>query len=155
MGLRPSSKRLAQHEAGLGHRAFRGVHQKEAAVHHAQDALDLAAEVRVAGGVDYVDLDSLVLHCGVLGEDGDAALPLQHVRVHRPFGKRLPVPQLGGLLQQAVHERRLAVVDVRDDGDVPVIHVSPDASRAPRHRTTKRALGIKATKKAAPRGHSA
>ncbi len=48
-------QRLGQHELGLGHDALFGVDQDDAAVHHAQDALDLAAEVGVAGGVDDVD----------------------------------------------------------------------------------------------------
>ena len=122
-GLEAELYGLAQHEAGLGHRALGGVHEQEAAVDHAEDALDLAAEVRVAGGVYYVDLDAPVLDGGVLGQDGDAALPLQHVRVHGALGDLLPVPELQGLAQQGVHERRLAVVDVRDDGDIAVVHV--------------------------------
>ena len=48
-------QRLGQHELGLRHRPFGGVDQQEHAVHHAEDALDLAAEVGVAGGVDDVD----------------------------------------------------------------------------------------------------
>ena len=49
---------LAQHELRLRHRALEGVDQQEAAVGHGEDALDLAAEVGVAGGVDDVDLDA-------------------------------------------------------------------------------------------------
>jgi hypothetical protein len=75
----------------------------------------------VARGVDDVDLDALVLHGRVLGEDGDAPLPLQDVRIHGALGDLLPVPELQGLPQQAVHEGGLAVVYVRDDGDVAVI----------------------------------
>ena len=40
---------LGEHELGLRHRAFGGVDQQEHAVDHAEDALDLAAEVGVAG----------------------------------------------------------------------------------------------------------
>ena len=76
----------------------------------------------MAGGVDYVDLDAPVLHGGVLGQDGDAAFLLQHVRVHGALCYLLAVPELERLAQQGVHERRLAVVDVRDDGDVAVVH---------------------------------
>ena len=114
--------RFAEDEAGLGHRAFGGVNQQEAAVDHAEHALDLAAEVRVAGGVDYVDLDALVLDRRVLRQDGNAALPFEYVGVHGPLGDLLPVPQLQSLLQQTIHERRLPVVDVRDNSDVAVIH---------------------------------
>ena len=50
---------LAQDEAGLGHGALDGVHQQQHAVGHLEHALDLAAEVGVAGRVDEVDLDAL------------------------------------------------------------------------------------------------
>ena len=122
-GLEAEFDGLAQHEARLGHGALGGVHEQEAAVHHAEDAFDLAAEVRVAGGVDDVDLDALVLHGRVLGQYGYAPLPLQHVGVHGAIGDLLPVPELQGLPEQSVHERGLAVIDVRDDGDVAVFHV--------------------------------
>ena len=49
-------ERLAQHEARLRHRAVERVDDEQHAVHHAQDALDLAAEVGVARRVDDVDL---------------------------------------------------------------------------------------------------
>ena len=42
-------ERLAQDEAGLGQRALAGVDQQQDAVDHGQGALDLAAEVGVAG----------------------------------------------------------------------------------------------------------
>src|SRR5215212_6580817 len=120
-GLEVELDGLAQHEARLGHRAFGGVDEQEAAVHHAEDALDLAAEVRVARGVDDVDLDALVFHSRVLGQYGYAPLPLQHVGVHGAIGDLLPVPELQGLPEQPVHERGLAVIDVRDYGDVAIL----------------------------------
>ena len=48
-------ERLAKHEAGLRQRALRRVDEQHDAVDHGQPALDLAAEVGVAGGVDDVD----------------------------------------------------------------------------------------------------
>ena len=77
----------------------------------------------MAGGVDDVDLDSLVLDGRVLGQDGDASFLFQDVAVHGALGDLLPVAELQGLLEQAVHEGGLAVVDVRNDGDVAVFHV--------------------------------
>ena len=77
----------------------------------------------MARGVDDVDLDSVVLHGRVLGQDGDASFLLQNVAVHGALGDLLPVAELEGLLEKAVHEGGLAVVDVRDDGDVAVFHV--------------------------------
>ncbi len=50
-------ERLAQHEARLRKRALARVDEQHDAVDHAQAALDLAAEVGVARGVDDVDRD--------------------------------------------------------------------------------------------------
>jgi hypothetical protein len=47
--LQAKAQRLAEHELGLRQRAFGRVDQQHHAVDHRQDALDLAAEVGVAG----------------------------------------------------------------------------------------------------------
>ena len=65
---------LAQHKARLRQRPLGGIDQEQAAVGHVQHALDLAAEVGVAGRVDDVDLGAADLQGDVLGQDGDAAL---------------------------------------------------------------------------------
>ena len=117
-------ERLAQHEAGLRQRALGGVDEQHDPVHHGQSALDLAAEVRVPRGVDDVDRHRLggrragVAHGGVLGEDRDPLLALQVAGVHRAHVDVLVVAERAGLPEHGVHERRLAVVDVRHDGDV-------------------------------------
>ena len=49
-------ERLAEHELGLRHRPFERVDQDEGTVGHLEGALDLAAEIGVAGRVDEVDL---------------------------------------------------------------------------------------------------
>ena len=121
----PGLERLAQHEAGLRQRALGGVDQQQHAVDHRQRPLDLAAEVGVARRVDDVDLHVLVAaavaHRGVLGEDRDALLPLEVHRVHDPLVDVLVGAEGAGLPQHLVDERRLAVVDVGDDGDVAEI----------------------------------
>src|SRR6185437_10384914 len=94
------------------------------AVHHVEDALDLAAEIGVAGSVDDVDAGVFPLHRGRLGQDGDAALALQIVGIHRALDHALVVAVGAGLLQQAIDQRGLAVVDVGDDGDVTKVHGS-------------------------------
>src|SRR5881392_3601131 len=78
----------------------------------------LSAEVCVARGVDDVDLHAAVRHRGVLGQDGDALLPLQVVGVHRALLDLLVGPVGPGLAEEVVHQGGLSVVDVRDDGDV-------------------------------------
>ena len=120
--LQADLQRLADDELGLRHRPFGGVDQHDRAVDHREDALDLAAEIGVAGRVDDVDAHVLPHDRGRLGEDGDAALALEVVGIHHPLGDALVVAERAGLLQQAVDERRLAVVDVGDDGDVSQFH---------------------------------
>ena len=75
---------FAQHEAGLGTRAFGGVDEQHRAVDHREGAFDLAAEVGVAGGVDDVQAALAEAEGGLLGEDGDALLPLEVHRVEDP-----------------------------------------------------------------------
>ena len=65
IGLQAQRQRLAGHELGLRHRAFGRIDQQDDAVDHRQDALDLAAEIGVAGRVDDVDADVSVRPCGV------------------------------------------------------------------------------------------
>jgi hypothetical protein len=117
-------ERLAQHEARLRQGALRGIHQQHHAVDHRQAALDLAAEIGVAGGVDDVDrhgnvgVGAVVGDRSVLREDRDALLALEIVRVHRALFDVRVLPERAGLAQHGVHEGRLAVIDVRDDRDV-------------------------------------
>ena len=120
--MQPAGQRLADHELGLRQHALGGVHQHDGAVHHVQDALDLAAEIGVAGGVDDVDAGAVPDHRGALGEDGDAALALQVVAVERALGHHLVVAERAGLAEQLVDEGGLAVIDVGDDRDVANLH---------------------------------
>ena len=112
---------LLQDETGLGHGALESIDHQDDAVHHLQDALHLAAEIRVAGGVDDVDLDAVVMDGGILGQDGDAALTLDIVGVHDAVHQFLVLAEHAGLAQQLVHQGGLAVVDVGDNGNVSYI----------------------------------
>ena len=109
---------LAQHEPGLRQRPFGRVDQQHDAVGHRQHALDLAAEIGVAGRVHDVDQRLAVMDGGVLGQDGDAALALELVAVHRPLGDALVGAEHAALAEHRVDQRGLAVIDVGDDGDV-------------------------------------
>ncbi len=111
-------ERLAQHEAGLGHHALDRAGEQQHRVDHAEHALDLAAEVGVAGGVDQVDVDALVVDRGVLGVDRNAAFALEIFAVHHALGRGVLGRQRAGLAQQPIEQRRLAVVDVRDDREI-------------------------------------
>ena len=117
----PCLQRLAQHEAGLRHRPLGGVDEKQNPVDHRQRPLDLPAEVGVARGVDDVELDVAVADRCVLGEDRDPLLALEVHRVHDALGDVGALAKRAGLPQHRVDQRRLAVVDVGDDCDVPEV----------------------------------
>ena len=57
----------------------------------------------------------------VLGEDRDAALALERVGVERALLHDLAAAERAGLLEQAVDERGLAVVDVGHDCNVSYV----------------------------------
>jgi len=121
-GAQAQGQRLGGHEFGLGHRTLGGIDQQHDAIDHAQDALDLAAEIGVAGGVDDIDTGAAPLDRGRLGQDGDPPLAFQIVAVHGTFGDGLVFTKGAGLFQQFIHQRRLAVVHVSDDRNVAQVH---------------------------------
>jgi hypothetical protein len=113
-------QRFTQDEPGLRLRTFGGIHDQQHAVNHVHDAFDFAAKIRVAGGVHDINVVVLVFEGGVLGANGDAFFTLQIHGIHEAFGRRLDLvgAEGAGLLEEAIHEGGLAVVNVRDDGDI-------------------------------------
>ena len=122
--LEADLQRLADHELGLRHRTLGGVDQHDRAVHHVEDALDLAAEIGVSRRVDNVDAGILPHDRGRLGENGDAALLLQIAGIHGALGDTLVFTHRAGLLEERVDQCGLAMIDVRDDRDIAEIHAS-------------------------------
>ncbi len=116
--LEPLGERLSQDEARLGHGPVRGADEHERRVGHADDALDLSPEVGVAGRVDDVDPMALPLDGTGLREDRDSTLLLDVVAVHDELAHGLVVAEDPALLEKAVNERGLAVVDMGDDRHV-------------------------------------
>ena len=55
---------------------------------------------------------------GVLGQDGDAALPFELVAIHCPLSNALVGVEHAALAEHGVDEGGFAMVDVSDDGDV-------------------------------------
>ena len=138
--LEAHRERLLGHEARLRHRAVHRVDQDQYRVDHRQHALDLAAEVGVARGVDDVDavflaVGRLPADRGVLGKDRDAAFLFQVVAVHHPLGGDRALAEGAGLLEQLVDEGGFAVVDVGDDGDVAELFDGHGMRRAGTGRT--------------------
>ena len=134
-GLETAREGLLGHEARLWHGAVHGIDEQQHGIHHRQDPLHLAAEIGMSRGIDDVDPIVPPAQRRILGEDSDPALPLQLVRVHDAFDAPRALAQGPGLLQQAVDERGLAVVDVCDDGDVAKSFRQTDASRHGRSGT--------------------
>ena len=116
--LQAALQGLGEHEAGLRHGAFGRVDQHQRAVGHPQHALDLAAEVGVARRVDDVDLHAAVGDGDVLGQDGDPPFALQVVGVEDLLADQLRIAVAAALAQHAIDKRRLAVVNVGDNGHV-------------------------------------
>ncbi len=119
------SQGLLQHVARLRQRTFAGVDEQDHAVHHAQGALYFAAKIAVTGRVHDVDERVVKRQRRILGQNCDAALALEVVRVHDAVHDRLIAPEDAALAQHGVDQRGLAVVHVRDDGDVAdiLVHV--------------------------------
>ena len=109
--------------------ALRGIDHQQRSLTGRKRPADLVAEVDVPRGVDQVQVVLLAIRGDVfqrrgLRLDRDATLALevhrvQHLRLH------LAVGQAAAALDQAIRERRLAVVDMRDDGKVAdMLHAS-------------------------------
>jgi hypothetical protein len=109
---------VLKHEACLGQRTFGGVDEQQNAVDHFKHALDFAAEIGVAGGVDNVYFYAFIVYRSVLGKNGDASLTLDGAGIHDALACRLVFTVNAALLEHLVDEGRLAVVDVGNDGYV-------------------------------------
>ncbi len=111
-------KSFRENIARLRQRALGGVNEQHDTVDHLEGALDLAAKVGVAGCIDDVDFSAVEVDGGILGENRDSTLALELVRVHDTLGHLLIGAKGSSLAQHAVHQRRLAVVHMGDDGDI-------------------------------------
>ena len=113
-----------QVKARLGHGAFEGVDEQQAAVGHVEHAFHFTAEVRVTRGVDDVDLGVSIIDRNVFRKYGDATLAFEIVVVEHEFAGLLIGTEEISRQQHFVHERSLTVVYVGDDGDVAnVLHL--------------------------------
>ena len=93
----PQPQRLPHDEPRLGHWPLGGVHQQQNAIHHPQDALDLAPEVGVSRCVHDVDLHVAPPQRGILRQNRDPALPLQWIGVQDAVLNLLVGPEHPGL----------------------------------------------------------
>ncbi len=129
-GPQPHLERLGDHELGLRQRPLGGIDQHQHAVHHVEDALDLAAEIGVAGRIHDIYARVAPDQRGHLRQDGDAAFALEIIRIHRALGDALILAKCAGLLQQPVDQGGFAMVDVGDNGNVAKVHAASAKSLA-------------------------
>ncbi len=73
----------------------------------------------MSGCVDNIDARVVPHHGSRLGKDCNAALLFQIAGIHQPFFDMLIVAEQAGLLHDRVDERRLAMVNMGDDCDIP------------------------------------
>ena len=117
---------VVHREVGVGERlrfdALRRVHEQQRPFAGGERSRHFVRKIDVPGRIDQVeDVDlpvvGLVGQADGVGLDGDAPLALE---VHRVEDLRLHLARLqrAGDLEKAIGERRLAVVDVGDDGEV-------------------------------------
>ena len=118
-------QRLGQHELGLRHRAFGGIDEDHHAIDHREDALHLAAEIGVAGGVDDIDAGVFPDQRGHFRQNGDAAFALEIVGIHGALFDALVFAEGARLTQQHVDKGSFAMVDMGDDRDVAQRHWGP------------------------------
>ena len=101
----------------LGLDSLRRVDDEQRAFAGLQRAGDLVREVHVPGRVDQVQLVTLPEDAHRLRLDRDPPLPLELHRVEQLL-LHVPVRDRVCHLKDAIGERRLAMVDVRDDREV-------------------------------------
>ena len=123
-GTEPASKALRSTKRVCGIGPSAASTSKQGAVGHLQNAFDLAAEIGVPRRIDDVDLDAVHRQGDVLGQDGDAAFSFQVVRVeNQPVlsaGQSLQLAgaKQAGLAHHLIHQRRLAMIDVGNNGHI-------------------------------------
>ena len=121
-GPEAQCQRFAGDELGLRHRAFCGIDEQDHAIDHRQNALHFATEIGVAGSIDNVDAGAVPLNRRAFGQNRDAALFFEVVRIHRPLGNALIVTEGARLAEQLIDQGGFAVIDVRDYGDIAKLH---------------------------------
>ncbi len=114
-------KRHVKHRKRLGLDALRGIDEQDRAFARSERPADFITKISVAGRVDEIQLMTFVLHAHRLQFDGDTALALQihHVErllLHLTFLKR------SGHFDHPVRQRRLSMIDMRDDAKVSDWH---------------------------------
>ena len=102
--------------------ALRRVHHDERALARGERATDFVREIDVPGRIDEVELVFIAVERGIEHShgrefDGDAPLAFDIHRIEELF-LHIALAHLSGKLHDAVGNRALPVVDVRDDAEI-------------------------------------
>ena len=106
---------LLQNELSLWHGTFKGVHHKDDPIHHLENTFNLSAEVRMAWGIDDINLYPVISNCCIFGEDCDATFPLDIIGVHYTLHHFLVFPECTTLFEQFVHQSGFTMINMGDD----------------------------------------
>ena len=124
---RQDLKVVIQRQIDVGHglrfHSLGGVHHQDRSFAGSQTPGNLVGEIHVAGGIDEVQdigfaAGGPVVEPHRTGLDGDAALAFQ-LHLVQKLVCPLALAQRAGVLQQPIRQRGFAVIDVRDDAEVP------------------------------------
>ena len=110
--------RLSKNETGLRLRPIVRINDEQHAVHHFHDPFDFAAKIGMTRRINDVDPITVPLERCVLRANRDSFLTLKIHRIHHPLLDLLIGTERARLAQQLIDQRRLAVINVRNNGNV-------------------------------------
>jgi hypothetical protein len=94
------------------------VDNEQDAVHHFHDPLDFAAKISVTRCIDDVDPVTVPLKSCILRANRDSFFALEIHRIHHALFNLLIGAKRPRLAQQLIDQSSLAMIDVRNDGDI-------------------------------------
>ena len=77
----------------------------------------------MAGSIDNIDLYTFIYYRDILRKNGDTSFPLDIIVVQNQLSEIFRLTDKIGLINHPVHEGGFSVVNVRDNRDVPYIHI--------------------------------
>ena len=113
-----SSECFPQDVPSLGKRALSSIDEQDHPIDERQRTLHLPTKIGVTRRVDQIDAGSSIVDLCGLCQDGDSAFALLVVVVHHTIDHCLVGGERTGVAQQRIDERRLSVVDVRNERNV-------------------------------------
>ncbi len=109
---------LLKHKAGLGHRTFESIDQKQYAISHVKHAFNLTTKVGVTRGVDDIYFKSFVVDRDVFGENGNPSFTFEVVVVHDKLAGIFIFTEKVSREEHFVHEGSFAMVNMGNNSNV-------------------------------------